>query len=46
MLKTAEPRNGGDEFGGDSKVRRGESEIDDIEVDSGEVEVDEVEKKA
>ena len=46
MLKTAEPRKGGDEVGGDSSVGRGGCEMDNIEVNSGEVEVDEVGKKA
>ena len=51
MLKTAEPRKGGDGIGGDKKAERGESEIDrtgmdDVEVDSGEIEVDEVGKKS
>ena len=51
MLKTAEPRKGGDGVGGDNRAGRGRSEIDksgmdDIEVDGGEVEVDEVGKKA
>ena len=50
MLKTAEPRKGGDRIGSDSKARRGGSkidgsEMDDVEVDNIEVEVDEVGKK-
>ena len=50
MLKTAKPRKDKVGVGGDSRARRGASEIntsriDDVEVDSGEVEVDEVEKK-
>ena len=51
MLKTAEPKKGGNGVGGGSKARRGGSEIDgsridNVEVDGGEVEVDEVGKKA
>ena len=51
MLKTAKPKKGGVGVGGDSKARRGGSEIDrsgmdDVEVDGDEVEVDEFEKKA
>ena len=48
MLKTAEPRKGGDGVGGDSRARRDGidgNEMDDVEVDGGEVEVDEVGKK-
>ena len=50
MLKTAEPGKGGVGVDGDSRARRGGSEvdgseIDDVEVDGGEVEVDEVGKK-
>ena len=45
MLKTAEPRKGGDGVGGDSRARRDESEIDGNKLDSSEVEVDEVGKK-
>ena len=44
MLKIAEPRKGGDGVGGNSKARRGRSEMDNVEVDGGEVEVDEVGK--
>ena len=46
MLKTAEPRKGGDGVGGGSRAGRGGSEMDDVEVDGSEVEVDEVGKKA
>ena len=46
MLKTAEHRKGGDRVGGDSRARRGGSEMDNVEVDGVEVEVDEVGKKA
>ena len=45
MLKTAKARKSGDGVGGDSRVRRSGSEIDDVEVDGGEVEFDEVGKK-
>ena len=46
MLKTAEPRKGGDGMGGDSRVGFGESEMNNVEVDGGKVEVDEIGKKA
>ena len=49
MLKTAEPRKGGDGVGGDSRAGRDGSDgngMDDVEVDGSEVEVDEVGKKA
>ena len=55
MLKTlstesAEPRKSGVMVGGDSRARRGRSEIDkngidNVKVDGGEVEVDEIGKK-
>ena len=48
MLKTAEPRKGGDGVGGDSRAGRDGidgSGMDNVEVDGGEVEVDEVGKK-
>ena len=48
MLKTAEPRKGGDGVGGDSGAGRDRIDgngMDDVEVDGGEVEVDEVGKK-
>ena len=46
MLKTAEPRKGGDMVGSDSRAGRGGSEMDNVEVHSGKIEVDEVGKKA
>ena len=48
MLKTAEPRKGGDGVGGDSRAGRDGIDgngMDDVEVDGDEVEVDEVGKK-
>ena len=46
ILKTAKLRKGRDGIGGDSRVRRGGSEIDGDGVDGNVVEVDEVRKKA
>ena len=51
MLKTAEPKKGGDGAGGDIRTRHDGSKIDgsgmdDVEVDGGEVEVEKVGKKA
>ena len=46
MLKTAEPKKGGDGVGGGSRAERGGSEMDNGEVDSGEVEDVGVGKKA
>ena len=45
MLKTAEPKKGGDEIGGGSKTGRAGSEMDNVEVDGDEVEVDKIGKK-
>ena len=46
MLKTTESKKGGDGVSGDSRARRGRSEMHNVEVDGGEVEIDEVGKKA
>ena len=45
MLKTAKPKKGKDGVGSGSRVGRGGSEMDDVEVDGDEVEVDKVGKK-
>ena len=48
MLKTAEPRKGGDGVGSDSRAERDgidRNGMDNIEIDGGEVKVDEVGKK-
>ena len=48
MLKTAEPKKGGDEVGDNSRAGRDGidgSRMDDVEVDGSEVKIDEVGKK-
>ena len=46
ILKTGEPKKGGDGVGSDSRAGCSEGEMHDVEVDSGKVEIDEVGKKA